>query len=123
MNDHCAECGMACLPGDYHPYAACVMYRQCRQSEKVESWLKQIMDYGAKQAIAALEAQPAQPPHPPGIPAIMDVQRVCSQPAQPESVKETLEQWFLDRFAFAYSDGVTYAVLLDVLRKLDEARK
>jgi hypothetical protein len=44
--NRCHDCGMYVQPGDYHPYAACVMYRQCRQGEKVESWLAQIIQHG-----------------------------------------------------------------------------
>jgi len=37
---------MACEPGEYHPYAACVMFRQVRNGDKVRSYLHQIMDRG-----------------------------------------------------------------------------
>lgn len=43
----CKNCDML-LSNDteYHPYAACVMYRQTGQSEKVGNWLEQIVRYG-----------------------------------------------------------------------------
>lgn len=45
----CAECGMACPPNEYHPYAACLMFKGCHDSETVRSNLY------------ALSAQPAKP--------------------------------------------------------------
>ena len=33
----CAECGMGCNAGEYHPYAACLMFKQCRNSETVRA--------------------------------------------------------------------------------------
>lgn len=31
----CSECGMPCEADEYHPYAACLMYQQCHDSETV----------------------------------------------------------------------------------------
>ena len=31
----CAECGMSCNADEYHPYAACLMFTQCHNSETV----------------------------------------------------------------------------------------
>lgn len=46
----CAECGMPCLWGDYHPYAACLMFKQCHNSETVLANLKHVQNT-ARQAI------------------------------------------------------------------------
>lgn len=49
----CAECSMLCIPGEYHPYAACLMYKACHNSATVRANL------------SALRAQaPAQPGKP-----------------------------------------------------------
>jgi uncharacterized lipoprotein YajG len=31
----CQECGMACEPGEYHPYAACLMFKGCHNGDTV----------------------------------------------------------------------------------------
>lgn len=33
----CAECGMPCSPKEYHPYAACLMFKACHNSETVRA--------------------------------------------------------------------------------------
>jgi hypothetical protein len=33
---------------DYHPYAACVMFRQLSNSDKVESNLRAVVEYGMR---------------------------------------------------------------------------
>lgn len=33
----CGECGMPCHPRDYHPYAACLMFKACRNSDVVRA--------------------------------------------------------------------------------------
>ena len=43
----CAECGMACYQNEHHPYAACLMFKGCHDSETVRANL------------SALSAQPA----------------------------------------------------------------
>jgi len=46
-NTHCAECGMVLLdPAEYHPYAACAMYKQWQDSHAVRVNLKSIMQHG-----------------------------------------------------------------------------
>lgn len=42
----CSACGMLITPQEYHPYPACVLYRQTQQSEKVQNWLESIVQYG-----------------------------------------------------------------------------
>lgn len=42
----CGECEMLVKPAEYHPYAACVMYRQLGQVDKVTSNLHAVVDYG-----------------------------------------------------------------------------
>lgn len=32
---NCAECGMPCAPGEFHPYAACLMFKACHNSGTV----------------------------------------------------------------------------------------
>jgi hypothetical protein len=33
----CAECGMVCSPGEFHPYAACLMFRGCHDGDVVRT--------------------------------------------------------------------------------------
>jgi len=33
----CQECGMECTPNEYHPYAACLMFKGCHNSETVRA--------------------------------------------------------------------------------------
>lgn len=44
--DKCEKCDMLLREGQYHPYAACIMYYQTRQSEKVDDFLRRIIAYG-----------------------------------------------------------------------------
>jgi len=38
----CGTCGMPCTPGEYHPYAACLMFRACHNSETVRANLEAV---------------------------------------------------------------------------------
>lgn len=43
MSDNvCQECGMACEPGEYHPFAACLMFKGCHNSKTVRANLPDI---------------------------------------------------------------------------------
>lgn len=33
----CGECGMPCRAGEYHPFAACLMFKACHNSETVRA--------------------------------------------------------------------------------------
>ncbi|WP_257835276.1 hypothetical protein [Burkholderia glumae] len=55
---NCAECGMPCAPGEYHPHAACLMFKGCHDSMMVRAGLAAIREH-------ALAASPA-----PAIPAV-----------------------------------------------------
>jgi hypothetical protein len=33
----CADCGMPCSPNEYHPYAACLMFKACHDGEQVRA--------------------------------------------------------------------------------------
>lgn len=56
----CAQCGMLTLSAvDYHPYAACVIFARTRQSDKVESNLKAIVEYGMAAERAGVSAEQA----------------------------------------------------------------
>ncbi|WP_432778159.1 hypothetical protein QZL74_14345 [Burkholderia gladioli pv. alliicola] len=54
----CAECGMPCTPGEYHPHAACLMFKGCHDSTTVRAGLAAIREH----ALAASPA-PAIPAH------------------------------------------------------------
>ena len=47
----CAECGMHTLtPREYHPYAACFMFKAGMKTADVRANLNAIMEYGAQHA-------------------------------------------------------------------------
>ncbi len=50
----CAECGMPCADGEFHPFAACLMYEACHDSVTVRSNL----DYVRRLAPTASPALP-----------------------------------------------------------------
>lgn len=52
----CAECGMPCTANEYHPYAACLMFKQCRNSGTVRENLTYVIEHGASGPNAALAA-------------------------------------------------------------------
>ena len=58
--DQCRDCGMKLFLHEYHPYPACVMYRQVRDSDKVRGYLDQIRADGAKEAEKELAAMTAE---------------------------------------------------------------
>jgi hypothetical protein len=43
--DQCAECRMLVIGNEYHPYAACVLFKQLGQADKVRSCLDSIREY------------------------------------------------------------------------------
>jgi len=42
----CGDCGMPCAPGEYHPYAACLMFKACHNSDTVRGNLQAVLDDG-----------------------------------------------------------------------------
>lgn len=43
----CKKCGMLLTSKrEYHPYVACELYLRTSQAEKVEDWLRGIIQYG-----------------------------------------------------------------------------
>lgn len=45
---NCAECGMRVRVDEYHPYAACLMFRGCHDTEAVRSNLLSVQASGAQ---------------------------------------------------------------------------
>jgi hypothetical protein len=44
----CAECGMVLSsPNEYHPYAACLMYKGCKDENTVRLNLLAVLHYGS----------------------------------------------------------------------------
>ena len=41
----CAECGMPCAPREYHPYAACLMFKACHSSTMVRENLEAVVNH------------------------------------------------------------------------------
>ncbi len=46
MSDHCVQCGMTCKSTDYHPYAACLMFKATHSSDEVAANLLAVVGYG-----------------------------------------------------------------------------
>lgn len=45
----CAKCGMVLIdPQEYHPFAACLMYKQCKDELTVRDNLAAVVDHGHK---------------------------------------------------------------------------
>lgn len=43
----CSGCWMPLRAADhYHPYAACLMFKQCKDRDQVEVYLKEVIDHG-----------------------------------------------------------------------------
>ena len=42
----CAECGMEVTLAEYHPYAACLMFKACHNSETVRANLDAVIERG-----------------------------------------------------------------------------
>jgi hypothetical protein len=38
----CQTCGMICYPGEYHPYAACLMFKACHNGDEVRANLNAV---------------------------------------------------------------------------------
>lgn len=53
----CVECGMLCDPLEYHPYAACLMFKACGDSKVVHENLSAIIAYG-KKSLSRKKASP-----------------------------------------------------------------
>jgi len=45
-NENCTECGMSCEIGEYHPYAACLMFKACKNGEQVRTNLNAVIECG-----------------------------------------------------------------------------
>lgn len=40
----CTECGMSCHAGEYHPFAACLMFKACKDSAIVRANLDSVLE-------------------------------------------------------------------------------
>ena len=49
----CVECGMLCEAVEYHPFAACLMFKQCRDSATVRANLLAVRDDSYQQGRVA----------------------------------------------------------------------
>jgi len=55
MNRPCAECGMSCSPNEYHPYAACLMFKACHNGDTVRANLPSLSQPQAASSTQAVE--------------------------------------------------------------------
>jgi len=51
----CADCGMILDPNEYHPYAACLMFKSCKSSEVVMKNLHAVQLNGVRIAASHVE--------------------------------------------------------------------
>ena len=61
----CGECGMPCEPAEYHPYAACLMFKGCHNSATVRANLAPLAAAiaraeAAEAKLAAIDALPVE---------------------------------------------------------------
>lgn len=61
MNDDdlCTECGMRSKVGEYHPYAACLMFKASHSSNIVRANLQDVVEYGMRAQQAEVTARDA----------------------------------------------------------------
>lgn len=48
----CGECGMPCTRAEYHPYAACLMFKACQNSDTVRANMQAVRAQAAPQGPA-----------------------------------------------------------------------
>lgn len=49
VGGHCSQCGMTTHgPQDFHPFAACLMFKECGNGNTVEANLQFVVEYGMK---------------------------------------------------------------------------
>ena len=53
----CGDCGMPCASSEYHPYAACLMFKHCRNSETVRANLQAVRQQGRVAGIMEAERE------------------------------------------------------------------
>lgn len=46
QNSACTECGMTCKPMEYHPFAACLMFKACQSRDTVWNNMNALLDRG-----------------------------------------------------------------------------
>jgi len=55
-NNICQECKMPVIQGQYHPYAACLMFKACRNSEVVKQNLRGVRNHAIEYCAMVLDA-------------------------------------------------------------------
>lgn len=56
----CTNCGMDnCEAPKYHPYLACLAFRECKDGNKVEANLRAVVEYGMKAERAGISLKTA----------------------------------------------------------------
>ncbi|RYF50424.1 MAG: hypothetical protein EOO27_31795 [Comamonadaceae bacterium] len=81
----CGECGMPCTPAEYHPYAACLMFKACYDSAIVRANLNAVRAQAAPQGPALVPLTDEQ------------IDRVAE--AMPEGLSGFLKSWGYRQFA------------------------
>lgn len=49
QDETCGDCGMVCGRNEYHPFAACLMFKACRNGEQVRANLEAVIDHGRRE--------------------------------------------------------------------------
>lgn len=55
----CRQCGMGLNPGEYHPSAACLMFKACRDTAVVSLYLNEVRQH-ERERIASTTTSAAQ---------------------------------------------------------------
>ena len=55
----CACCGMVCTPGEYHPYAACLMFKACHNGNTVRANLEAVLSHARAGASVETSVAPS----------------------------------------------------------------
>jgi len=53
----CADCGMIVKENEYHPYAACLMFKGCKDGKVVRANLKAVRDNAAEYCAMVVDAR------------------------------------------------------------------
>ena len=51
----CQDCGMVCQPTEYHPMAACLMFKACHDGDQVRANLAAVVKQEREAILAAID--------------------------------------------------------------------
>ena len=56
-NNYCTECGMITNTGEYHPYAACLLFKACGSGYEVRNQLQYIAEHAQAESARRIEKE------------------------------------------------------------------